>query len=202
MNLEVENLEAALNELKATHRKFGLPGSFANRNNASLHFPAAIGKSKELEYLLNHYEPAGVKLETGFTPLKLWAVEGLERAQLGYRRVKDREGWIDNPEWPEEYVVFADDVGGGKPVIAVINREGTPVYAAHDAGQAFPIAASLADFVNALSAMISVVYGEFEIFEIGDDDGLYPGFEQRFKEVVEPVLGAEYYEGFWDYFYG
>jgi hypothetical protein len=94
----------------------------------------------------------------------------------------------ESPTWPEDYVVFADDTGGGKPIIALTHMDGTPVYATYDAGNPFQMADSLADFFLAISKLIEIVYGYFNIFEIGDDDGLDPNFIDRITNEIEPSL--------------
>ncbi len=39
-----------------------------------------------------------------------------------------------------------DDFDGGKPIIAITDIKGTPIYANYDIGEPFKIADSLADF--------------------------------------------------------
>ena len=54
-----------------------------------------------------------------------------------------------------------------------------------------------------MTAWIEVVYGSFDVFEITDDDSVVlPEFDAQLKAAIEPILGAELFAHFYDYFYG
>ncbi|MNG20628.1 hypothetical protein D3C84_1049000 [compost metagenome] len=76
------------------------------------------------------------------------------------------------------------------------------MFASYDVVQPFQIADSLADFIRALSRLIDIVYGEFNIFDLSDDDGISDAFLKRLLEEVEPILGEDNTSRFVDYFYG
>ncbi|MBD1106703.1 hypothetical protein HXV84_09485 [Pseudomonas amygdali pv. morsprunorum] len=57
-------------------------------------------------------------------------------------------------------------------------------------------------FFLALSKLIDIVYGEFDIFEISDDDGLNDAFVAKIASDLKPILGQENFERFIEYFYG
>lgn len=181
------------------HAKYVLPGNISAAPT-SLTWPNDVPRSPELyEFYSRH--PAGVKIETGFTPRHVIDIKKLEKGQAGYLWNVTASGNTINPSWPKEYVVFMDSAGGN-PVIAVVNQEGTPVCAAYDAIEPFRISDTLGEFFLALSKLIAIVYGEFNVFDIGDDDGLSDVFISRLTEELLPTLGQDNFERFVDYFYG
>ncbi len=95
-----------------------------------------------------------------------------------------------------------DDRGGGKPIIAVTNVKNTPVLASFDCVEPFKIADSLADFISALTKLIDIVYDEFDIFDISNDDGISTTFMARVNSEITPILGDDNRRRFVDYFYG
>ena len=189
-------------ELARVHNKYNLSGSFQRRGEVSLKWPSTLGRSVELDDFFNDYEPVDVKIETGFTPLKLFSLDSIERGQVGYKWVNVGSVTKLNKEWNQAFVVVMDDSGGGKPVIAVTNVKNTPVYASYSAVAPFKISDSLADFIFALAKLVEIVYGEFNVFEISDDDGLSSLFVARVNDEISPLLGEENFERFFDYFYG
>lgn len=126
----------------------------------------------------------------------------LNKAQTGYRWINSIDGPVLSDEWPSQHVVIMDDMGGGKPIIAVTNTYATPVFASYDVVEPFQIAESLADFIFALSRLIDIVYGEFDIFDVADDDGISTAFMARLNSEITPVLGEANKDRFVDYFYG
>lgn len=198
----MSQVDDALKELSFMHAKYQLSGQFVASGNASVRWPAELPRSAEIELYYNNYEPKGIKIETGLTPLKLFEVEGLKKGQVGYRWINTADGAVLDNEWPVSDLVIMDDSGGGKPIIAVTNVASTPVFASYDVVQPFQIADSLADFIRALSRLIDIVYGEFNIFDLSDDDGISDAFLNRLLEEVEPILGEDNTSRFVDYFYG
>jgi hypothetical protein len=75
------------------------------------------------------------------------------------------------------------------------------VYASYDIVAPFQIADSLADFILALSKMMDVVCGEFNVFDLSDD-GVSDAFLTRLQDEIGPILGDENTGRFIDYFYG
>jgi hypothetical protein len=192
----------AADELVRVHSKYSLSGNFQRCDQVDVKWPPALARSAELDAFLNGYEPVDVKIETGFTPLKLFSLEFIEKGQMGYK-------WIDvgsvtklNEDWGRSFVVVMDDSGGGKPVIAVTDVKYTQIFASYSAVPPFKISDSLADFVFALARLIDIVYGEFNVFDISDDDGLNSLFVERVSSEISPILGEDNFENFFDYFYG
>lgn len=197
------DLNTASTRLKAVHQKFGISGNFERKANISTMWPAGLPRSPEIDIYFENINPLGVHIETGFTPLDLCEFDKLERAQLGYR-------WIQGPnekeritEWPTHYLVFMDGSGGGKPIIADTSTAETPIYASYDVAKPFKIADSLAQFLLALAELIEIVYGQYEIFEIADEeDNIIPEFFDELTSQIVPILGKENFGNFYDYFYG
>lgn len=196
------DIDDALKELIAVHAKHKIPGRFLASNDVLIRWPSELPRSAELDVFYSKYEPCEVKIETGLTPLKLLDMVELKKAQTGYRWINTTGGPVLSDEWPHQDLVIMDDVGGGKPVIAVTNTETTPVFASYDGVEPFQIAESLASFILALSKLIDIVYGEFDIFDISDDDGVSTTFMARLSTEITPILGESNRDRFVDYFYG
>ncbi|MFF7110526.1 hypothetical protein [Pseudomonas sichuanensis] len=198
----MSNLSDAFEVLKFAHARFDLSGRFSAGKRAGNIWPVDLPTSIELNAFFNECEPEDVKVETGLIPLKLAGLETLNKAQVGYRWFNTASGLILNPAWPKGYVVIMDDSGGGKPIVAMTEEVGTPIYAGYDTLAPFMISDSIADFLLALAKLIEIVYGEYNIFDVFDDDGVVDSFMQRLEKDVEPILGADNFNRFVDYFYG
>jgi hypothetical protein len=102
---------------------------------------------------------------------------------------------------PDNYLVIGDDLGGGKPIIAVIDEGNTSVYAGYDAIEPFKIAGSLSGFIFSLAELIGLVYGQHEVFDIVDNnDEVKDGFVDELRERIVPLIGNENFNAFYDYF--
>ncbi|WP_085673417.1 MULTISPECIES: hypothetical protein [unclassified Pseudomonas] len=198
----MSDIEKALKALRLVHDKYQITGRFVASKDVAVRWPTELPRSAEVDFLFNEYEPVGVKIETGLTPLKLFDIASLQKGQFGYRWINAASGAVLSDEWPVQDLVIMDDNGGGKPIIAVTDVDQTPVYASYDVVAPFQVADSLADFILALSKMIDVVYGEFNIFDLSDDDGVSDAFLTRLQDEIGPVLGGENTDRFVDYFYG
>jgi hypothetical protein len=198
----VGDIDDALNQLRLIHEKYQLPGAFAQPGASELAWPAMLPSSPEVELLYTAHAPSGVRLETGAMPMKLHGRDTLEQGQVGYRWSSLPAGLQRDEAWPDAWLVIMDIVGGGNPVIAVTNEAGTPVLAGYDGVGPFKVADSLADFVLAMSSLIDIVYGEFDVSEVGDDDGPSEAFAARVTESIEPLLRKDNFARFADYLYG
>ncbi|ERT10542.1 hypothetical protein LGZ99_22550 [Photorhabdus temperata] len=201
----MSELERALIELSNVHEKFNLQGKFEGNNSVELKWPNSIEYSEEINFFFNKFEPINIKIETGITPITFFEVEKIEQAQYGYRWIKDSASISDNPKWSKNHLVFMDDFGGGKPIIAITDIKGTPIYANYSVGEPFKIADSLADFFLSIAKLIEIVYGKFNIFDIGDnndDDELSSEFIDIITNEIKPIIGSNNFESFFDYFYG
>lgn len=198
----MSDIGSALKELSLVHNKYQIDGHFLASHDVGAKWSSELPRSSELDVFYNEYDPVGVRLETGLTPLKIFDMSLLKRAQLGY-------GWINaggevelNSEWPQQHLVIMDDSGGGKPIIAITDVERTPVFASYDVVEPFQVANALADFILALAKLVDIVYGEFNIFDLSDDDGISSVFLMRLDGEISPILGEENAARFVDYFYG
>ncbi|MEA3725344.1 hypothetical protein VBL10_18690, partial [Enterobacter cloacae] len=80
----VNEIEKALKQLIVICNKYSLSGSFSNVNDLDNAFPPNLPRSTEVEFLYENYNPEKLKIETGFTPIKLHSVSELLKAQNGY----------------------------------------------------------------------------------------------------------------------
>ncbi|AOM41327.1 hypothetical protein [Xenorhabdus hominickii] len=199
----MKKLEKALSELVNIHKNFTLQGKFEESYDTNQTWPDYIKISKEISFLFENFFPIDIEIETGFAPIKLFNFDEIEEAQYGYCWIKNSDKITKNPNWPDNNLVFMDDIGGGKPIIALLDTQDTPVYANYDSGRPFKISDSLADFFLSLSKLIEIVYGEFDIFEICDeDDELKTEFIEMITKEIEPLIGSDNFVNFFDYFYG
>lgn len=187
----VNEIEKALKQLIVICNKYSLSGSFSTVNDLDNAFPSNLPRSTEVEFLYKNYNPEKLKIETGFTPIKIHSVSELSKSQSGYEY------------FPNNYLVFGDDLGGGKPIIAVIDEGNTSVYAGYDVIEPFKIAESLSEFIFSLAELINLVYGQYDIFDIADDnDEVKDDFIDELRKRIVPLIGNEGFNAFFDYFYG
>ncbi|WP_349975510.1 hypothetical protein [Pseudomonas sp. WHRI 8519] len=198
----MRDIKDALKELSLVHDKYQIDGFYRALHAAESNWPAELPRSIETDLFYDEYEPCGVRLETGLTPLKMFDLASLKKAQLGYRWVNSAESVVLNDDWPHQDLVIMDDSGGGKPIIAVTDVEKTPVFASYDVVECFQVADSLADFILALARLVDIVYGRFNIFDISSDEGVSSIFLTLLSEEVTPILGEHNAARFVDYFYG
>lgn len=196
-------LDNAFKELRRVHKKFDIEGCFEKSSQTHAKWPTTLPRSAETDYFYDNCEPVDVEVETGLTPICFFSLSTLEGGQVGYKGAGDSNKTQVNGNWPAQYLVFMDDIGGGKPVIAVTDMPGTPILASYDAVAPFKIADSLADFLLAFAKTVEIVHGKFDIFDIyNDDDELSSKFVKLLNKEVSPLLGEENYERFFDYLYG
>nr|WP_242551438.1 hypothetical protein [Pseudomonas sp. Marseille-Q1929] len=189
--------------MRRVHKKFDIEGSFEKNAQTNAKWPQTLTRSAETDYFYNLCEPVDVEVETGLTPICFFHLDALEEGQVGYKCAGEPNKTELNRNWPAQHLVFMDDIGGGKPVIAVTDMPGTPVLASYDAIAPFKIADSLADFLLAFAKTVEIVHGKFDIFDIyNDDDELSSKFVKLLNKEVSPLLGADNYARFFDYFYG
>jgi hypothetical protein len=194
------SLETAIKNYLDVHQRFGLKGQYLP---SSQPWPIELPASTELDTFYRSYDPQGTKIETGFTPLRFLELAKLMEGQVGYRWHADDRNRARIESWPNEYLVIADDFGGGKPIIADTGSSGTRILAKYDTAKPFLIADSLAQFFEALAGLVTVVYGHFKVFDIVDENEELKGeFLQALEATVSPIVGEINYPGFADYFYG
>ncbi|MEP8941145.1 hypothetical protein ABKU80_23220 [Enterobacter mori] len=187
----VNEIEKALKQFIIICNKYSLSGSFSTVNDLDNAFPSNLPRSTDVDYLYKNYNPEKLKIETGFTPIKIHSVSELSKVQSGYEYL------------PNNYLVFGDDLGGGKPIIAVIDEGKTSVYASYDVIEPLKIAGSLSGFIFSLAELIDLVYGQYDIFDIADDnDEVKDDFIDELRKRIVPLIGNEGFNAFFDYFYG
>ncbi|OJH28223.1 hypothetical protein P717_10805 [Enterobacter kobei] len=187
----MNEIEKALKQLIVICNKYSLSGSFSTVNDLDNAFPSNLPRSTEVEFLYKNYNPEKLKIETGFTPIKIHSVSELSKAQNGYEYLL------------KNYLVIGDDLGGGKPIIAVVDEGSTPIYASYDVIEPFKIAGSLSGFIFSLAELIDLVYGQYDIFDIADDNGeVKQDFIDELRKRIVPRIDNENYDAFYDYFYG
>lgn len=187
----VNEIEKALKQLIVICNKYSLSGNFSTVNELDNAFPSNLPRSTEVEFLYKNYNPEKLKIETGFMPIKIHSVSELSKAQSGYEY------------FPKNYLVFGDDLGGGKPIIAVVDERNTSGYASYDVIEPFKIAGSLSGFIFSLAEIIDLVYGQYDIFDIADDNGeVKDDFIDELRKRIVPLIGNEGFNAFYDYFYG
>lgn len=184
-------IEKALKQFIVICNKYSLSGSFSTVSDLDNTFPSNLPRSTDVDFLYKNYNPENLKIETGFTPIKIHSVSELTKAQSGYEYL------------PDNYLVIGDDLGGGKPIIAVIDEGNSSVYASYDVIEPFQIASSLSGFIFSLAELIDLVYGHYDIFDIEDDnDEVKDNFIDELRERIVPLIGNENFNAFYNYFYG
>lgn len=184
-------IEKSLRKFVSTCKKHAIFGSFGAIDDLDNLFPANLLHSTEMDYFYKKYNPEKLKIETGFTPIKIYSVTELAKAQSGYTY------------FPVNYIVIGDDYGGGKPIIAIVDGKLTTIYANYDVGVPLKIADSFSSFILSLTELIDLVYGDYNIFDIADDnDEVNKDFIAELKKRIVPLIGTENFIAFYDYFYG
>jgi hypothetical protein len=187
----VNEIEKALKQFIVICNKYSLSGSFSTVSDLDNAFPSNLPRSTDVDFLYKNYNPENLKIETGFTPIKIHSVNELTKAQSGYEYL------------PDNYLVIGDDLGGGKPIIAVIDEGNSSVYASYDVIEPFQIASSLSGFIFSLAELIDLVYGHYDIFDIADNnDEVKDNFIDELRERIVPLIGNENFNAFYNYFYG
>jgi hypothetical protein len=187
----VNEIEKALKQFIIICNKYSLSGSFSTVSDLDNTFPSNLPRSTDIDFLYKNYNPEKLRIETGFTPIKIHSVSELTKAQNGYEYL------------PDNYLVIGDDLGGGKPIIAVIDEGNSSVYASYDVIEPFQIASSLSGFIFSLAELIDLVYGHYDIFDIADDnDEVKDNFIDELRERIVPLIGNENFNAFYNYFYG
>ena len=186
----VNEIEKALKKFIIICNKYSLSGSFSTVSDLDNTFPSNLPRSTDVDFLYKNYNPEKLRIETGFTPIKIHSVSELTKAQNGYEYL------------PDIYLVIGDDLGGGKPIIAVIDEGNSSVYASYDVIEPFQIASSLSGLIFSLSELIDLVYGHYDIFDIADDnDEVKDNFIDELRERIVPLIGNENFNAFYNYFY-
>ncbi|QLI81283.1 hypothetical protein HZU75_06960 [Chitinibacter fontanus] len=142
-----------------------------------------------------------LKIETGFFPIKIAGSLYIDAAQIGYRYIYSNNSLVVNDRWPETDLVIVDGEGGGRPIFFKVGSG--EIYAMPEPALGYKMAENLPKFIFALAELIEIVYGEFGVFNVSnEDDEIDPLFIAALHKKVLPLLGTENFENFVDYFYG
>ncbi|HII3575349.1 TPA: hypothetical protein ACY3LW_004168, partial [Enterobacter asburiae] len=76
----MSEIEESLKKLVAVCKKFSLSGNFNTINDLDNAFPSSLPRSTDVDYLYKNYNPEKLKIETGFTPIKIHSVSELSKA--------------------------------------------------------------------------------------------------------------------------
>ena len=194
----MNTIASGMENLIAQHRAYALSGQFSP---GSVSWPWAGPANPDILAFYRHYNPVDVLIETGLTPLRFHNTATLAAAQTAYSP-RGNEA-LPPAHWPVNSLVIMDDIGGGRPIIAELRSEQTLIWAQHEAGTLLRIAASLPALLHALAAMVDLIYGKYQIFEVFDADGEVSGaFSEDFCSATSPFLGAEGSLHFFEYLYG
>lgn len=182
----MKNLNLELLKLKKIIKKYEIDGTFAY-NKSSINISDT---EDEIGFFYHQYTPNNIMIETGTTPLEIINFEFLDAHQLKY-------------SFPKDHLIFMDDIGGGKPIVAMIGKQNTPIYASYEGTELLKIADSLSDFIKSFTILIDILYGKFDIFEIyNDDDELSQKFKKALEKKIIPIIGQDNFDNLFDYFYG
>ncbi|MGG3282333.1 hypothetical protein [Paenibacillus solani] len=170
-----------------------------------------IHLSPELKYFYEHceiicdvrhdgHELKSMGIDLGNALLSLWSSKNLVLRQDGFRWIGvDRK---EDPNWNPYWLVIADV--NDDPIVVVTDKEGSPVTASYEGGALFPIANSLSDFLDYLSATIELIQEKYNGEIINDETcELLEGFIEDLKETLIKMNNSnELIDNFIDYLYG
>ncbi|GAA3589281.1 hypothetical protein GCM10023078_16180 [Gibbsiella greigii] len=189
----MSKINEALNKLISTLNTYSITGIDSKTLPDDLS-DLIKNKIKSSDYLLEFYskvKPNNIKIETGYSPIKIFSLDTITAAQSGYQ------------SFSNDSLVIADDFGGGKPIIAITSDFHTPIYANYDTGKPFKIADDFISFILCLAETIDIIYGSFNIFDIADnDDAIKVEFVDELKSRVESIIGISNFASWLDYLYG
>ncbi|MCF8582512.1 hypothetical protein L2X67_22230 [Enterobacter ludwigii] len=80
----MREIKEALKQLAAICNKYSLSGNFNTVNDLDNAFPTNLPRSTDVDCLCKYYNLEKLKIETGFTPIKIHSVSELSKAQNGY----------------------------------------------------------------------------------------------------------------------
>ena len=79
----VNEIEKALKKFIIICNKYSLSGSFSTVSDLDNTFPSNLPRSTDVDFLYKNYNPEKLRIETGFTPIKIHSVSELTKAQNG-----------------------------------------------------------------------------------------------------------------------
>lgn len=186
--------------LTSTCEKHNITVEFTHTEIA---YPNDLPSNKDLEFFYKKNNPIRCTLDMGGSLLKLFRLEELLQKQKGYRWLANSEGKEVIPSWNVNHIVIADDIGGGKPIIAEIEKDTMSIYASYDGLEPFFIAKSLGSFISALGLILDMINTKYEVYEIYDEnEEILENFKIDFFKSLKSVLDNEGSENLFDYFYG
>lgn len=132
--------------------------------------------------------------------LKLFALDELERAQHGWRWIRNKGGpVIENPDWNQHWIVMADR--NGDALIVDDSTEAGAVFGNIGATN-FKIADDLASFFQTMAEAITVEATTFHYEVVDEDFNPDPRFLAEMSTIARRHLGADGEAGFMKFFFG
>lgn len=193
----MEKIEIAINAIKDKIKKYNIRTLERGRDNTE---NIQINRDYIKQYI-NLIGEKSIKIDTGMSPIKIIGSSYIDAAQIGYRYIYENDKLIINKNWPEHHLVIADSVGGGKPII--LDSENGGIYGIPEPSTFYKIADSLPELLLALSELIEIVYGSYDIFNVSnEDDEIDQEFIKTLQSKALPFTGIINFPNFFDYFYG
>ena len=194
------NLEEALRKFCSG---FGRSGEdtgevkFVEYSNAA--YPASLPSCPALATLYQHsiLNQAGIG---GSLMLDLYDIDQLEKAQIGWRWKRNKDGTIEtNPEWDPNLVLIGDRNGDA---LAVDTSETDgPVYGFIQ-GESILLANSLKDFFDIYSDWMQCEHSDFNMDVKVNNFNLEPQYLDRLTKIAKAKQSGSEVRGLIEYFFG
>lgn len=132
--------------------------------------------------------------------LILFSLDQVERAQHGWRWIRDKSGTVtDNPNWDKHWIIIADRHGDA---IFVDDSTDEGVVFGSIMQRNFKIADDLASFFQVMAEAMTLEINTFA-YDVRDDDfNFYPSFLDAVNAIALRVLGPDGAAGFMKFFFG
>lgn len=196
----MNNIDKSIVNLIVICEKYGVEVAFAHTDAV---YPSELPNNKFINEFYEKNNPVNCTLDMGSSLLKLFRMEELLKKQEGYRWLAGDEKKTLLQTWSFDHVVIADDIGGGKPIIAEIREDTTLIYGSYDGSEPFFIASSLSNLINALSSIVDIINHKYKVYEIYDEnEEIVEDFKVDFFKSLESILNEECSKNLFDYLYG
>lgn len=132
--------------------------------------------------------------------LALFTLDQLERAQHGWRWIRDKDGpATENPDWDPHWVVIADRDGDA---IVVDDSTAAGTVFGNIGSKNFLVAEDIASFFQVMADAITLEAVTFDYDVCDDDFNNYPQFLDAIRGIARRALGPDGEVGFMKFFYG
>ncbi len=196
----MNNIDESIHSLMSVCVRHAIEVEF---RHTDMDYPDELPSNKYLKEFYKTNNPVNFTLDMGGSLIELFSLEDLLKKQMGYRWLSPDEGKKIIPTWNLDHVVIADDIGGGKPIIAEIKKDRMPIYASCDGLEPFFITDSLDQFIDALSSITDVINSKYNVYDIYDEnEEIKNCFRIDFIETLKSILSMESSKNLFYYFYG